>query len=164
MNLAMRVRVKVSLSLFIGLVQVGDMHRNHGSLFLLNVKELDKALLQCVVEVHALCLIQALDMLLFEKNLVSFNNKERSLDSTSISVEANLLVGYVSHDRHLLRDLIAPAQVLNLFEQKIRVIVCTEPVAVDENFDVFTRSNHRLIPLFEFLNAEVFQNRDKATD
>ena len=52
MDLTVRVGVKLLL-LFGVLVQVRHVHGNHGRLFLLDVKELDQAFLESVVEVHA---------------------------------------------------------------------------------------------------------------
>ena len=56
MYLTMRVAV---LSL---IPQVSQVHRNHRCLFLINVQELNQALLQCVAKVHALLGLKTLDV------------------------------------------------------------------------------------------------------
>lgn len=57
MNLAVRVLIVRAAWLLLVLVEVADVHRNHRRLFLFDVEELNQALLQRVIEVHALVLL-----------------------------------------------------------------------------------------------------------
>ena len=74
------------------------MHCDHSSLFFFDVKELNKASLQCVVEVHARSLFEAFNVAFADYKFIIFDNEKRSLDSTCVCVEPDLFVGNVSHD------------------------------------------------------------------
>ena len=95
-----------------------------------------------VVEVHAGLHLHAFDVLLPEKQLAVLDDEERPLDSSSVGVEPDLLVGDVAHDRYLLRDLVAPAKLLDALQQVVWIVVSADPVSVDKDFHIFSSSDH----------------------
>lgn len=162
-HLAVRVGVKLGFLLLLCLVEVGDVHRDHGRLFLFDIQKLDKAVLEGVIEVH-LATFQGRDVPLLEQDLVVIDNKERSLHSSSIRVETNLFVGNITDDGDLFWDLIGSPEGLHLSHQDVGVVVRAKPVSIHEDFHVFAGPNHVLVPLFELLDSEVLKNGDKAAD
>lgn len=103
-------------------------------------------------------------MPLSHEDLVFLDDEQRPLNSSSIRVEPDLLVGDVADNRDFFGDLVASAKVLDALKKVIGVVVRSEPVAVDEDFDVFASLDLMLIPLFELLDSKIFQDGDKATD
>ena len=168
MNLAMRISLNESrfgpsrrltpLEL-LTLLQVGDVHRYHGRLLFLDVEKFDQALLQSIVEVHAMLLPHLVNMVpAKDKTPLLVDDEEGALDAAGICVEPNLLVGYVSDDRDLFRDLKVPAQVLDGFDQIISVVMGPPPITIHEDFDVFASTDHRLRHLVYPLHSKVFKN------
>ena len=98
MDFAMGVGVN-SLILLVSL-QVRHMHRNHRSLFLLNVQKLNQAMLQGVVKVHRFVGLELhhSDVTILYPELSILDDKQRSLDPACISVEPDFFVLDVSHD------------------------------------------------------------------
>ena len=118
------------------------MHRNHRGFLLFDIEELNQSMLERVVEVHAGLHLHAFDVLLPEKQLAVLDDEERPLDSSSVGVEPDLLVGDVAHDRYLLRDLVAPAKLLDTLQQVVWIVVSADPVSVDKDFHIFSSSDH----------------------
>jgi hypothetical protein len=98
MDLAVSIRV-YSLPLLI-LLQVRNMHGNHGRLFFLDIEKLDKSILQSVVKVHGfVCLeMHRSDVLVANFQFAIFHDEEWSLHPACVSVEADLFVLDVSHN------------------------------------------------------------------
>ena len=95
MDLAVGVGVEGAFML-----QIRDMHRNHGGLFLLDVEILAQAVLDGVIEVHGVTLAaqKLLDVLLLEQDLSIVHDEQWSLNSAWVCEESHLLVGDVSDD------------------------------------------------------------------
>lgn len=94
------------------LAQITHVHGDHCGFLLLNIQVLHQAFLETVLKVHQVggrAREQLSDVLLAKLDLTVFNDEQRSLDSSSICEEAYLLVGDVSHDGYLRRDLLPAA-------------------------------------------------------
>lgn len=160
----MRVAVGLARSFAIVVLQVAHMHGDHRCLLFFNVKELDQAFFKCIVKIHSLSLLETMNVAFTHKNLVVFDNEERTLHTASIRVESDLLVSDIPHDRDLFRNLEGAPKVLDTLQQVVRVVVRSKPVSVDEDFYILPGPDHGLVPLLEFLDTEVLEDRNKATD
>jgi hypothetical protein len=66
-------------------------------------------------------------------SLLAVNNEQRPLNSTSISVEANLFVWDVTNNRDFFRDLIVPTKIHNTSHKIISITVSAPPISIHEN-------------------------------
>lgn len=115
------------------------MHSDHGCLFFFHVKELDEAIFERIIEVHPVFALHLLDVLSAKDEApLLVNNEERALDSSCVSVEPDLLVGDITDDRDLLRNLVVSAEVHYTFDEVVSVVVSSPPVSVDKNLDEFS--------------------------
>lgn len=75
-------------------LKVLDVHGDHRRLFFLDIKVLDQALSQSLVEVHLVVplALQFLDVPLLQEDLAIFDNEERSHHPATISEEPDFLV------------------------------------------------------------------------
>jgi hypothetical protein len=142
MDFTMGVGVN-SLILLVSL-QVRHMHRNHRSLFLLNVQKLNQAMLQGVVKVHRFVGLELhhSDMTVLYPKLSILDDKQRSLDPACISVESDFFVLDVSHDGDFFRDFKLASKLLDAANKVVGIVMSSNPVTVDENFDITTCTNH----------------------
>mmetsp|Transcript_57052 Transcript_57052/g.100154 ORF Transcript_57052/g.100154 Transcript_57052/m.100154 type:complete len:607 (+) Transcript_57052:305-2125(+) len=130
--------------------QIFGLHRHHAGLFLLRVNQFHQAvaeeilpavatgvtvLLHRVFFVHrTACPVQLIDVLLLDRELlVLAHHKQRAHDAAQIGVNAHLAALDVAHDRHFRINIAPAAQLDEIVDQVIGVVVHTHPVTVHKH-------------------------------
>ena len=158
MNLTVSVGIGGSL-----LLEVPDVHGDHGSLLLLDVEEFTETLSECVVEVHRIFAsrLEFLDVLFLQDDLRVLDDEEGPLHPARVREEPHLLVGDIPDDGDLLRNLETSPQLLDAGDEVIGIGVRSYPSTIHEDFHTFAISDRELVVKAQSLDAKVLQDRDQ---
>ena len=139
------------------LLEVPDVHGDHGSLLLLDVEEFTETLPERVVEVHRIFAsrLEFLDVLFLEDDLRVPHDEERPLHPARVREESHLLVGDIPDDGDLLRDLQASPQLLDAGNEVVSIGVGSHPSAIHEDFHAFAVPDRELVVKAQSLDAKV---------
>lgn len=110
------------------------MHCDHGSLLFFHVEELNKAILERIIKVHAVCGLELLNVPISEhKSAFGINDEKRPLHTPGVGVEPDFFVGNITDDRDFFRNLVVATQVFNASHQVISIVVRAPPISVHKH-------------------------------
>lgn len=128
MDLTMSVSAAI-----VNILEISYCHGDHGSLFLLNIDELNKSFFNRLIKGSVLHL-KSFDMISLKLKRIVLYDEERSLYSSLVSAESDLFVDKVSHNGHFFWNLQASSHVFDRFDESVCIIMNSDPITIHKHF------------------------------
>lgn len=138
--------------------QVLWCHTDHDCLLFLRIEQFYYTTLDKIVPfVVAVLVVQLINMLLRDRQLLVFHNKERSAHTTGVRVQSQFPLPNVSYYRDFRANIILPTELLDGLHQVRWITVHAHPHTVDEYLCTWCRG---VSIFFQGLQPPLFQELD----